>query len=116
MKIDFNLIKFICMVAIGVSVLSTPTIQKIKSMLKSKKYLNLIAFLANMVLGELFTISFTNLGLVYGLWVGFIAWLGAEAIYKSFENKLFTPFSDMNKPNEDDDDDKDEIIIDRDGE
>lgn len=113
MKIDFDLIKFICVVAIGVSVLSTPTIQKIKSMLKTKKYLNLIAFLVSMVLGELFTLSFTNLGWLFGLWVGFIAWLGAEAIYKSFENKLFTPFSDMNKPNEDD---KDEIIIDRDGE
>lgn len=108
MKIDFDLIKFICVVAIGVSVLSTPTIQKIKSMLKTKKYLNLIAFLVSMVLGELFTLSFTNLGWLFGLWVGFIAWLGAEAIYKSFENKLFTPFSDMNK--EDDD-----IIIDRDG-
>ena len=106
MKIDFDLIKFICMVAIGVSVLSTPTIQKIKTMLKNKKYLNLIAFLTSMILGELFTISFTDLGWKYGIWVGFFTWLGAEAIYNSFENKLFTPFSEMNKD--------DEIIIDRD--
>lgn len=114
MKIDFDLIKFICIVAIGSSVVSTPTIQKIKGMLKTKKFLNLIAFLVSMILGELFTISFTSLGWLFGLWVGFFTWLGAEGIYQAFENKLFTPFSDMNKPAEDDD--KDEIIIDRGGE
>lgn len=106
MKVDFDLIKFICMVAIGVSVVSTPTIQKLKTMLKSKKYINVIAFSTSMILGELFALSFSNLGWLYGLWVGYFTWLGAEAIYKSFENKLFTPFSEMNKD--------DEIIIDRD--
>lgn len=106
MKVDFDLIKFICMVAIGSSVVSTPTIQKIKEMLKSKKYLNLIAFLTSFIIGELFTISFTDLGWIYGLWVGFFTWLGAEGIYQAFENKLFTPFGEMNKD--------DEIIIDRD--
>lgn len=108
MKLDLELIKFICIVGIGASVISTPTIQKIKEMLKSKKYLNLLAFIISMTIGELFTISFSNLGWLLGLWVGFITWLGADAIYKTFEDKLFTPFGEINK--EDDD-----IIIDRDG-
>lgn len=106
MKIDFDLIKFICMVAIGASVISTPTIQKIKGMLKSKKYLNLIAFLISFILGELFTLSFSDLNWKLGMWVGFFTWLGAEGIYQTFENKLFTPFSEMNND--------EEIIIERD--
>lgn len=105
MKIDLELIKFICIVGIGASVISTPTIQKIKEMLKSKKYLNLIAFVVSMVIGELFAISFTNLGWLLGLWVGFITWLGAQAIYLAFEDKLFTPFGEMTKD--------DDIVIDR---
>ena len=106
MKIDFDLIKFICIIAIGASVISTPTIQKIKEMLKTKKYLNLIAFIVSFIIGELFTLSFSDLNWKLGMWVGFFTWLGAEGIYQAFENKLFTPFSDMNKD--------DEIVIDRD--
>jgi len=106
MKIDFDLIKFVAIAGIGASVISTPVIQKIKEMLKTKKYLNIIACLFSIAIGELFTLSFTNFGAVNGLWVGIITWAGASAIYKAFENKLFTPFGEL--------DNSQDVIIDRD--
>ena len=112
MTINLDLIKFVTMAAIGASVISTPVIQKIKEMLPSKKYLKVIAFFISFAIGECFTLTFTDLGAVNGIWTGIITWAGASAIYQAFENKLFTPFGEMNKPSEDD---KDEIIIDRDG-
>lgn len=115
MNIDFDLIKFICIVATGCSVLTTPTVQKIKSKLKSKKYLEFISFLVSMVIGVLFTLSFTSSNYIVGLWVGYITYLGASGIYLAFENKLFTPYSEMNKPSDPNEPD-DEIIIDRGGE
>ncbi len=105
MEINFDLIKFIAIAGIGASVISTPVIQKIKEMLKTKKYLNIIACLVSILIGEFFTLSFTNFGAVNGLWVGIITWAGASAIYKTFENKLFTPFGELDNSND--------IVIDR---
>lgn len=106
MEIDLELIKFVAIAGIGASVISTPVIQKIKEMLPSKKFLKLIACIISIAIGECFTLSFSDLGAVNGIWVGLITWAGASAIYQALENKLFTPFGEINKD--------DEIIIDRD--
>ena len=112
---DLDLLKEILIVGIGASIFSTATIQKIKEMLKSKKWLYFIAIIVSFGIGIAFSLSFSDLDIVNAIWVGLCTWVGADAIYKTFEEKIFIPFSDMNKPNEDDDN-KDEIIIDRDGE
>lgn len=109
---ELDLLKEILIVGIGASIFSTATIQKIKEMLKSKKWLYFIAIIISFGIGICFALCFSDLEIVNALWVGLCTWVGADALYKTFEEKIFIPFSDMNKPS----DDKDEIIIDRDGE
>lgn len=103
---NFDLIKEILVAGIGASIFSTAIIQKIKEMLKSKKWLYFIAIIVSFGIGVAFSLSFTHLDIVSALWVGLCTWVGADALYKTFEEKIFVPFSDMNKD--------DEIIIDRD--
>lgn len=104
---ELELLKEILVVGIGASIFSTATIQKIKEMLKSKKWLYFIAIIVSFGIGICFALCFSDLELVDAIWVGLCTWVGADALYKTFEEKIFIPFSDMNK-------DDDEIIIDRD--
>lgn len=92
---NLEIIKQILIVSIAASIVSTPTIQKIKEQLKSKKWLSLTAFLVSMLIGIAFAQSFTELSKNNSIWVGFITWLGADAIYKSFEDKIFKKYSDI---------------------
>ena len=95
--LNFDLIKTILVVAIAGSIITTATIQKIKEILNTKKYLSLIGLGVSMIIGTLFAICFSDLSLVNCLWAGGICWLGADLIYKAFEDKIFTSFSQMNK-------------------
>lgn len=97
---DLDLIKEIIVIAIGSSVFSTAIIQKIKEQLKSKKCLFYISFLVSIATGICFSISFSNLSMINSIWVGLTTWVGADTIYKAFEEKIFTKFSDMNKEKE----------------
>ena len=108
---NLDLLKQILVVGIGASCFSTATIQKIKEMLKSKKWLYFIAIVVSFGIGICFALCFSDLKIIDALWVGLSTWVGADLLYKTFEEKIFTPFGDMNKPS--DDEDKDEIIIDR---
>ena len=103
---DLDLIKQILVVAIASSIVSTATIQKIKEILKNKTALYISAFLISIAIGICFALSFSDLSLTSAIWVGLITWVGADTIYKAFEDKIFTSFSDMNNKNE--------ITIDRD--
>ena len=95
--LNFDLIKTILAVSIAGSIITTATIQKIKETLNTKKYLGLISLVISMIVGTLFALCFSDLSLVNCLWAGAICWLGADMIYKSLEDKIFTKFSDMNK-------------------
>lgn len=97
---DLELIKQILIVGIGASCFSVATIQKIKECLKTKKWLNFIAFLVSFGLGLAFTYTFTDLSIINGLWVGLTTWVGADALYKTFEEKIFTPFGEMDNSND----------------
>lgn len=92
---DLEIIKKILIVSIAASIVSTATIQKIKEQLKSKKWLFFASLISSVVIGITFTLSFTELSLINSMWVGLITWLGADAIYKSFEDKIFKRFSDI---------------------
>ena len=67
----------------------------IENMVNSKKYIGYISLGVSMVIGTLFAICFSDLSMVNALWVGIISWIGADAIYKSFEDTRFKPFSKM---------------------
>lgn len=92
---ELEIIKQILIVSIGASIVSTPTIQKIKEQLKSKKWLFFVSLISSIGIGIAFALSFTELSLINSIWVGLITWLGADAIYKSFEDKIFKKYSDI---------------------
>ena len=103
---NLELIKTILVVGIGASIFSTAVIQKIKEQLKSKTWLFFITIIVSFGIGIPFSLCFSNLSLVNSIWVGLTTWVGAEMIYKAFEDKIFTKFSDMNNTNE--------VVIERD--
>lgn len=94
--LDIDMIKLVLISSIASSIITTSCVQKIKESLTSKKYLCVISFVISFVLGTLFSYSFSSLSLVNNLWVGFISFLGSDAIYKAFEDKVFKSFSSLN--------------------
>lgn len=106
---ELEIIKQILIVSITASIVSTATIQKIKEQLKSKKWLFFASLISSIVIGITFTLSFTELSIINSIWVGLITWIGADAIYKSFEDKIFKKFSDIEQVTEIKRDDQDEL-------
>ena len=95
--LKFELIKNVLIVGIGAGIITTALVQKIKEGLKTKKYLVLISFIVSMIIGTLFAKYFSDLSIVYCLWAGLFSFIGADVLYKTFEDKIFTPFSKMNE-------------------
>ena len=48
-----------------------------------------------MVLGTLFSLTFSKVNIYHSLWVGLISFIDADSIYKLFEGKIFKKFSDL---------------------
>ena len=65
--------------------------------------------ISSVTIGITFALSFTKLSVINAIWVGLITWLGADAIYKSFEDKIFKKFSDIEQVAEIKRDDQDEL-------
>ena len=103
---NLDLIKTILVVGIGASIFSTAVIQKIKEQLKSKTWLFFITVIVSFGIGICFSLCFSDLNFINSIWVGLSTWVGADAIYKTFEDKIFTKFSDMDNTND--------VVIDRD--
>jgi NAD/NADP transhydrogenase beta subunit len=95
--LKFELIKNVLIVGIGAGIITTALVQKIKEGLKTKKYLILISFIVSMIIGTLFAKYFSDLSIVYCLWAGLFSFIGADILYKTFEDKIFTPFSKLNE-------------------
>ena len=94
---NVDLLKQVCIVAVAGSIFTTATVQQIKNGMNFKKSKTLVwvSFVVSMLLGTTFAICFSNLTIVYSLWAGLTTWLGAEAIYKSLEDKIFKPYSEI---------------------
>lgn len=99
---NIELIKALLLVAVLSSIISTSFIQKIKtiSLIKCSDCLVYISFLVSMSFGMLFALSFTNYTLVESLWVGLFSFIGADSLYKAFEDKLFKSFNKINEVKE----------------
>lgn len=85
---DFDLIKQLLIIAMAVSVIACAFIQKTKGMFKSSKLIAVYGFVVNMILGLTFCLSFTDIKIYEGLWVGLFSFIGADTLYKSLEGKL----------------------------
>ena len=98
--LNITLLKNVLLVAVASSIISTALTQELKESLKcrNKGKLPLKCFLISMVIGTLFSISFSNLNIKYALWVGLISFIGADTIYKTFEDKIFKSMSSIEDP------------------
>lgn len=105
---NIELVKQIIIVAIASSIISTAIVQKVKEQLKSKKWLFFVGLVVSIGIGIVFALSFSELSLLSSVWVGIVSWIGADAIYKAFEDKIFKSFSNI--------DNAKTIVIERDDE
>lgn len=96
---DFELLKTVCVVAIAGGVITTAIVQQLKSAISFRNSKNIIwlSLVVSLVIGTLFAKCFSELNWIYCVWSGGFTWLGAEAIYLALEEKVFTPFKDMQK-------------------
>lgn len=99
--LNMDLIKNVLIIAIASSIITTATVQKIKESIEFKKSnrLVIVSFIVSMIVGTLFSLSFSELNIINSLWVGLFSFIGADAIYKSLEDKIFTPFSKIHEEN-----------------
>ena len=54
-----------------------------------------------MVIGTLFSLTFTDLNMINSLWVGLTSFIGADTVYKTFEDKIFKSFGEITKKESD---------------
>ena len=99
---NIELIKALLLIAVSSSIISASFVQKIKtvSLIKSSECLIYISFLISMSFGILFTLSFTDYKWIDSIWVGLFSFIGADSLYKAFEDKLFKSFNKINEVKE----------------
>lgn len=95
--LDLELIKQVLIVSLASGCVTTVTIQKIKEQLKTKKYILGLSFAVSMIVGTLFSKSFSDMNWGYCVWSGFFTWVDANLLYSALEDKIFTKFSDIKK-------------------
>lgn len=92
---NVDLIREIITTSVMSSIFSTTLIQKFKEYKIPKYILYLLSFVLSIGIGILFSLSFTNLNFINSIWVGFTTWIGADVIYKSLEDKLFSSYKNI---------------------
>jgi len=98
---NIELLKNLLIIAIGSSIIMTAFLQKIKEgfNIKKGKTMIRISFVLNVTIGVLFALSFSEVSIFYSVWVGFFSFIGADTIYKAFEDKIFNSISGKNNNN-----------------
>ena len=92
MNMNIELIKSLLVIGSVSSVLSTAFVQKFKSV----SIVKCSSCLIYMLFGIVFTLSFTDYDIINAAWVGLFSFLGADSLYKVFEDKLFKSYSSIN--------------------
>lgn len=93
--IETETLKNTLMVAMSAGIIVTTFVQKLKSVLPSKKHIIPITIISSLLIGIFFSLSFSNLNIYDSLWVGLITFIGADTIYKLFEDKIFPSYSNI---------------------
>lgn len=95
--IDYDLLKNVLAMAALNSLIITSLVQELKEALviKCSKVCIIISFTTSLVIGTLFSLSFSSLGFLPSLWSSIISFLGADFIYKLLENKVLKSLGDI---------------------
>ena len=86
--LNWSLLQSILIIAIACSSITVIFIQKTKKFCGDSKQISVYSLIVNVVLGFLFSQTFSDISYVNSLWVGLFSFLGADTIYKSLEGKL----------------------------
>ena len=98
--LNIDLLKNVLIIAIAGGIVSSLLIQKIKEALSSKKWLVLISFIVNMIIGTLFAKCFSNIEWLYCAWSGLFGFVDATILYAMLEDKVFKSFNSIKKDEE----------------
>lgn len=98
--LNIDLLKNVLIIAIAGGIVSSLLIQKIKEVLSSKKWLVLISFIVNMIIGTLFAKCFSDIKWLYCLWAGLFGFVDATILYAMLEDKVFKSFSSLQNEND----------------
>lgn len=86
--LNINYLKELLVISIALSAITCTIIQKTKFLLKSSKWITLYSFIINMIVGIIFSITFTSIKFPQNLWIGLFSFLGADSIYKTLEGRI----------------------------
>ena len=92
--LNLEYLQQLLIISIALSTITCAFIQKTKKLLKKSKYIAIYGLFINIIVGELFCITFTNITFPNSLWIGFFSFIGADTLYKSLEGKLL-PYKDI---------------------
>ena len=96
--IKFDLKKNVLFMAMLSSAIITGLVQIIKENFKFKnsKICIIVSFGVSIVFGTLFTFTFSHLNFIYCLWSGLFSFLLSDFLYKTFEDKVFKSYKNIN--------------------
>ena len=95
--LNLELIKNLLIISMASSVITTTLVQKIKESFAFKKssFIIIVSFVVSMIFGTLFALTFSDAKLQESLWVGLFSFVGADTLYKTFEDKIFKSFANI---------------------
>ena len=86
-------------IGIALSTITCALVQKTKILFNNSKYIVFYSLFINLVIGIIFCLTFTDIGLPTSLWIGLFGFLGADSIYKSLEGKISSYTDILNRKN-----------------
>lgn len=93
--LDWSLLQSILIVAIACSSITVAFIQKTKKFCKSSRCITRYSLTVNLIIGFLFTQTFSSIDYIKSIWVGLFSFIGADTIYKNLEGKL-SSYTELN--------------------
>lgn len=89
--IKFDLIKNVLIMAFLNSLIITSLVQKIKEgfNIKCSNSCIIISLAISIIIGTLFSLSFSDLEFLPSIWSSIFSFIGADLLYQILENKLF---------------------------
>lgn len=96
--LDWSLLQSVLIIAIACSSVTVIFIQKTKRFCGNSKQIPFYSLIVNVILGFLFSQTFSDISCINSLWVGLFSFLGADTIYKSLEGNLDT-YEELTKEN-----------------
>lgn len=93
--LNWNHLQNVLIIAIACSTITVAFIQKTKKFCHSSRCIIWYSFIVNMILGFLFSMSFSNIDKINSLWVGLFSFIGADTIYRNLEGKL-SSYTELN--------------------